>query len=199
LTDQPIDPPAEVPAAAGQPEVPKTPKRKRRLLRRALKVLAALLAAIVVLPFSIDLGPSLRKRAETAGSNWLDRPMHMGRLSILLGRGAFQVDDLVIEGLKPGDRPFLKAKRVWVYLPWWTAFSRELIVDTVVMSDWDMVVEQFRAGTAFRVSPARSASRIRTADRRASRRRPGRSSRRAARSRTTITPCRGKWCARISM
>jgi hypothetical protein len=75
--------------------------------------------------------------------------MHIGRLSILLGRGAFQVDDLVIEGLKPTDRPFLTAKRVWVYVPWWTVFSHELIVDTVVMSDWDMVVEQFPGKHSF--------------------------------------------------
>ena len=138
MTDEPRDPPVE-----------KKKKRKKHPLLRALGVLVALLAAGLIASLTVDLGPSLKKRAETAGSNWLDRPMHMGRLSIQLGRGAFQIDDLVIEGLKPADRPFLAAKRVWVYLPWWTIFSRELIVDTVEMSDWDMVVEQFPGKHSF--------------------------------------------------
>src|SRR5262249_20352314 len=60
--------------------------------------------------------------------------------------GAFEVRDLVIDGLNPGDRPFLTAKKITVYLPWWTIFTHELIVDTVEMSDWDMRVEQFPGG-----------------------------------------------------
>ena len=36
--------------------------------------------------------------------------MHIGKLASVLGNGAFEVEDLVIEGLKPTDRPFLKAK-----------------------------------------------------------------------------------------
>ena len=51
--------------------------------------------------------------------------MHIGKLGIHLGRGAFQIDDLVIEGLKPTDRPFLKARRIFVYMPWWTIFTHE--------------------------------------------------------------------------
>src|SRR4051794_36403821 len=111
---------------------------------RALGFLLAVIAALIVASMTIDLGPKLRKRAETAGSNYLDRPMHMGYLGIHLGRGAFEIHDLVIEGLKPTDRPFLTAKKLWVYLPWWTIFTHELIVDTVEMSDWDMLVEQFQ-------------------------------------------------------
>ncbi len=38
--------------------------------------------------------------------------MHIGKLSVRLSTGTFNVDDLVIEGLKPTDRPFLKAKRI---------------------------------------------------------------------------------------
>ena len=69
--------------------------------------------------------------------------MHIGKLSIVLRTGAFQVDDLVIEGLKPTDRPFLRAKRVYMNLPWWTFLTHELIVENVDMSDWEMLVEQF--------------------------------------------------------
>jgi hypothetical protein len=108
-----------------------------------LAILVALVAALIVASLTIDLGPSLTKRAEDAGSKYLDRPMHIGRLSIKLSKGAFQVDDLVIEGLEPTDRPFLKARRVFVNLPWWTIFSHELIVENVEMSGWDMLVEQF--------------------------------------------------------
>ena len=49
----------------------------------------------------------------------------------------------MIEGLKPTDRPFLTAKTVFVNLPWWTIFSKELIVENVDMNDWQMLVEQF--------------------------------------------------------
>jgi len=145
LTEEPRDPPDAAAAPAAEPEV-SAAKRRRHPFLRGLGVLAALLAAGLVASMTIDLGPSLKKRAETAGSNWLDRPMHMGYLGIHLGRGAFEVHDLVIDGLHPGDRPFLTAKKLWVYLPWWTIFTRELIVDTVEMSDWDMVVEQFPNG-----------------------------------------------------
>ena len=69
--------------------------------------------------------------------------MHIGKLSIVLRTGAFQVDDLVIEGLQPTDRPFLKAKRVFMNLPWWTFLTHELIVENVDMTGWEMLVEQF--------------------------------------------------------
>jgi hypothetical protein len=147
LTDEPRDPPEAAAAPAAEPEV--SPKKRRRPIRRALGLLVAVLAAAIVTSLTIDLGPSLKKRAEDAGSKYLDRPMHMGYLGIHLGRGAFEIHDLVIEGLKPTDRPFLKAKRLWVYLPWWTIFTRELIVDTIEMSDWDMVVEQFPGKHSF--------------------------------------------------
>jgi hypothetical protein len=114
-----------------------------------LGVLAALLAAAIVASLTIDLGPDLKKRAEDAGSKYLDRPMRMGRLGIKLGTGRFVIEDLVIEGLKPTDRPFLKAKRIELNVPWWTAFSHELIVENVDMSDWEMLVEQFPGKHSF--------------------------------------------------
>ncbi|HEY2431190.1 MAG TPA: translocation/assembly module TamB domain-containing protein [Vicinamibacterales bacterium] len=117
----------------------------RRLIR-ALGLILAIVVAGLMTSLTIDLGPSLKKRAEKAGSDWLDRPMHMGYLGIHLASGSFEVRDLVIDGLKPGDHPFLTARRITVYLPWWTIFTHELIVDTVEMSDWDMLVEQFPGG-----------------------------------------------------
>ena len=51
------------------------------------------------------------------------------------------------KGSSPTDRPFLKAKRILVEPAVVDASSaRELIVEDVDMSDWDMVVEQFPNG-----------------------------------------------------
>ena len=104
-------------------------------------ILAAVVAALIVTGLTIDLGPYARKRAEAAASKYLERPTHIGRVRIVLYTGAFEVDDLMIEGLKPTDRPFLTAKTVFVNLPWWTIFSKELIVENVDMNDWQMLVE----------------------------------------------------------
>jgi len=147
--------PPEPPAAQPAPE-PVAPAKRRRThpILRALGVLIAIVAALIISGLVIDLGPALKKKAEDAGSKYLERPMHIGKLGIHLGTGAFQVDDLVIEGLKPTDRPFLKAKHLFVYMPWWTAFTHELIVDHVDMSDWEMLVEQFPGKHNFpRITP----------------------------------------------
>ncbi len=141
-------PPPEQPAAepAPAPVAPPPARRRPHPILRVLGVLAALVAALLVASLTIDLGPSLRTRAETAGSKYLERPMHIGGLRVELLTGTFEVDDLVIEGLAPTDRPFLKAKRILVNLPWWSIFSRELIIENVDMSDWEMLVEQFPNG-----------------------------------------------------
>ena len=124
------------------------------MLLKILGVVLAVVAALIVSGLVIDLGPAVKKKAEEEGSKYLERPMHIGKLGIHLGRGAFQVDDLVIEGLKPTDRPFLKARRIFVYMPWWTIFTHELIIDHVDMSDWEMLVEQFPGRHNFpRVTP----------------------------------------------
>ena len=76
----------------------------------------------------------------------MERPMHIGRLSAKLTPGVFVVEDLLIEGLTPTDRPFLKAKKIEVRLPWWTAFNRKLIIESVTLTDWEMVVESWPGG-----------------------------------------------------
>ena len=43
----------------------------------------------------------------------------IGRLSVHLFTGQFELDNVVIEGLAPNDRPFLQARRITVSLPWW--------------------------------------------------------------------------------
>jgi TamB, inner membrane protein subunit of TAM complex len=104
----------------------------------------ALLAIAALTALRVDLGPSLRAMAEAAGSNYLKRPMHIGRLSIHLWSGRFIVEDLKIEGLAPADRPFLTAKSVSVSMPWWTVIrSRHILLDSIDMSGWRMVIEDF--------------------------------------------------------
>jgi hypothetical protein len=120
------------------------PRRSRRLIvLRVAAVFLAVVIGILVSVLTVDLGPNLRARAEREGSKYLERPMRIGRLSARLLPGVFVVEDLVIEGLTPQDRPFLTAKTITVRLPWWTAFTRKLTVESVDMTDWRMVVETF--------------------------------------------------------
>ena len=126
--------------------VPSRTVRIRRLLVRALAVVVAILAAAFVAIFTIDLGPQLREQAEIQGSRYMERPMHIGRLSAKLTPGEFLVENLVIEGLTPTDRPFLTAKTITVKLPWWTVFSRKLVIESIAMTDWNMTVETWPGG-----------------------------------------------------
>ena len=61
---------------------------------------------------AIDLGPSLRGLAEREGSKRLQRPLHIGGLSVRLLRGEFIVERLRIDGLSPSDAPFFVAERI---------------------------------------------------------------------------------------
>ncbi len=134
---EPLQEPAEAPARK---------RRLRRVLLRLLAFVVAVVAAIVATVFTVDLGPNLRERAEREGTKYMERPMHIGRLSARITPGEFVIEDLLIEGLTPQDRPFLKAKKIFVKVPWWTAFSRKLVVESVTMTDWDMVVETWAGG-----------------------------------------------------
>ena len=81
--------------------------------------------------------------------------MHIGRLSALITPGTFALDDVVIEGRTPSDRPFFKAKRIYVHVPWWTIFRRQIFVELQI-DDFDMVVESWAGGvTMFRTSRGR--------------------------------------------
>jgi translocation and assembly module TamB len=137
------------PEHPGNPEAEPKPSRRSRARRLVIRLAAVMLAVIVGLLVSgltIDLGPGLRARAEEAGSRYLERPLHLGRLSARLIPGVFVVEDLVIEGLTPQDRPFLTAKTITVWVPWWSIVTRNLVVESIDMTDWDMVVETYPNG-----------------------------------------------------
>ncbi len=118
-----------------------------RHLRAILVITAVVIATAVVSTVSVDLGPSLREVAEREGSKWLARPMHIGRLRVEIGRGRFVLEDLMIEGLTPDARPWLTAKRIDISLTWNAIVNREVLLDTIEMSDWRVVVETFGNGT----------------------------------------------------
>ena len=138
-------PHAEEPAQATQEER-KTRSRFRRLLVRTGALLLAVIAGVLVTFLTFDLGPALKSQAEQRGSKYLQRPMHIGRLSSRLIPGVFVVEDLMIEGLTAKDRPFLTAKKITVRLPWWSIVTRKLVIESVDMTDWNMLVESFPNG-----------------------------------------------------
>jgi hypothetical protein len=118
----------------------------RRIVRGVFGLGAVVVAVALVSLFSIDLGPSLRDLAERQAATYLKREFHIGKLSARLLRGHFVLDDVRIGGLKAGDRPFFTAGRITVAVPWWTMFSRELIVQAVDVRDWQMRVETWPDG-----------------------------------------------------
>jgi hypothetical protein len=122
-------------------------KTTYRRLRLLVAILAIAIAAFLVSVVTIDLGPSLKARAQTEGSKFIDRPMHIGKLSVHIARGRFVIEDLRIEGLTPEARPWLTAKRIDISLAWKALWNREVLLDGIEMSDWKMVVESFPGGT----------------------------------------------------
>jgi hypothetical protein len=121
--------------------------RKARLAVKAVVITCAVILAVAfVTTLSVDLGPVLKARAEKAASDYMERPMHMGRLSVRLWRGQFQVDDLIIDGLTPESRPFLIARRISISMPWSTLFTRRVVFDAIEMVDWRMYVEMYADG-----------------------------------------------------
>ncbi|MBW8895431.1 MAG: hypothetical protein JF613_04520, partial [Acidobacteria bacterium] len=97
--------PDEPSQTAHQPEQP--PRARRSRWRRAslalLAIVVAVAAGVIATVFTVDLGPSLRVQAERQGSKFIQRPMHIGRLSAKITPGVFVVEDLMIEGLQPTD------------------------------------------------------------------------------------------------
>ena len=122
-------------------------QKTRTIVRRVVITTAVILAAAFVTTLTVDLGPALKARAETAATQFMKRPMHIGRLSVRLWLGRFVVDDLMIEGLQPESRPFLTAKQITVSMPWSTLFNRRIVFDAVEMTDWLMYVETLPDGS----------------------------------------------------
>jgi hypothetical protein len=134
--------------ASPEPKAPVTrarPSRLRVWIRRvatAIGLVFLLIVLALLAGLTIDLGPTLRAAAEKAGSKYIQRPMHIGRLGIRLGRGDFLVEGLAIEGPTKTDHPTFTAKRIAVSLWWWTFFrTREVLIKSIDMSDWDMQIE----------------------------------------------------------
>ncbi len=121
-------------------------QRTRVIVRRVIATLAVVVAVVIVTAVTIDLGPALKAQAETQGSRFIERPMHIGRLGIRLWNGEFQLDDLVIEGLTPQSPPFLAVKRLRIGMPWSTLFSRRIVLSSIDMDEWKMFVEQLPDG-----------------------------------------------------
>src|SRR6476661_9344889 len=100
--------PDEQPPQPDPPATPEPPRarkpRWRRAARRAIAVAVAIVAGVLVAVLTVDLGPSVRRRAEREGSKFMQRPLHIGRLSAKLTPGVFVIEDIVIEGLAPTDR-----------------------------------------------------------------------------------------------
>ena len=117
-----------------------------RYARRFAVVIGVVIAVLLVSTVTIDLGPALRARAEREGTRWFERKLTIGRLSVHLARGRFVIEDLQIDGMRPGEPPWLFAKRVDVSLTWRALFGSEILLDTIEMTDWRMVVESFPDG-----------------------------------------------------
>jgi hypothetical protein len=127
-------------------------RRVGDLFRGALMTVTLLLVTLAV-TFTIDLGyvfgGVIKRYAEAEGSKFLERPLHLGRLGIQIGRGRFVVEDVRIEGLKKSDAPFFAAKRVTVDFPWWQVFNtHEFLIRSVEMTDWTMQIEKFQRGNS---------------------------------------------------
>src|SRR5688500_311676 len=82
-------------------------QKTRRIVRRVMATCAVIIAVAFVTTITVDLGPALKGQAERAATSYMGRPMHIGRLGVHLWLGRFVLEDIVIEGLKPEDRPFL--------------------------------------------------------------------------------------------
>jgi len=122
-----------------------------RYVSFSLTVVVALLAAAIVASLTIDLGPAVRTRAERAGSDYIERPLHLGSLKIRLLTGKVLVNDLIIDGVHSGDRPFFTAKQIAVAIDWLPAIARkpDIVISSVEMTDWHMLVEKWDGGHNF--------------------------------------------------
>ena len=117
-----------------------------RYARRFAVTIGVVVAVVLVSTLTIDLGPVLKARAERAGGDWLERKMTIGRLGVHIARGRFVVENLRIDGMFPNEPPWLEAKRLDVSLTWRALLGREVLLDSIEMTDWRMIVESFPDG-----------------------------------------------------
>ena len=122
--------------------------RTGRILKAVVITLAVILAVAAVTTITVDLGPAVRRLAEEQGSRYLQRDLKIGRLSIRLWNGAYEVEDIVIGGLDATSQPFFTAERITVRMPWSTLFDRRVVLETIEMTNWRMHVELRPDGTS---------------------------------------------------
>jgi len=120
---------------------------RQRRFRWALTVCAVTVAVTLVGVVTIDLGPVFRGQAERGLAGFLGRDVSIGRIGVHLLRGQFVVNDLMIGGLRPGDRPFLTAEQITLSTTWSALLHGEFLADSVSMTNWRMVAESFADGT----------------------------------------------------
>ena len=118
-------------------------------------IAVAILAAAIVSSLTVDIGPVARPAAERYLSDQMQRPVHIGGMTVnvlsglLLGR--VELEDFTIEGRAPSDRPFFTAERLQVSIDWWPALARQpnITVTSVQLDDWQMLVEKWPDGDSF--------------------------------------------------
>jgi hypothetical protein len=101
---------------------------------------AVAVAVLLVSVIAVDLGPALRRKAEVEGSRWIDRPLHIGRMALNLGRGRLVLEDVRVEGLTADHDPWFVAGRVELSLTWRALLDRRVLNDTAVIADWRLMV-----------------------------------------------------------
>ena len=122
-----------------------------RVATAATAVVIALIAAALVAVVTIDLGPMAKPYAERRGSEYLERDLRIGSLTINLLKGRVIVRDLEIGGLHPGDRPFFTAKSLSLALDWRPALALkpDITITSVELVDWKMLVEKWEDQQSF--------------------------------------------------
>jgi hypothetical protein len=144
------------------PDSASTPDRRRwprgtkrraagRWSHRFLMLLAAIIAAVIVTFFNVDIGNisiagrSLRTEAEKRATKFLEREMTIDRIYAYVTPGKFAFEGVKIKGPYPNAPSFFEAKRIVVNVPWWTLFSKQLHID-VTLTGWRMVVQRWPDG-----------------------------------------------------
>ncbi len=118
-------------------------------------IAVAIVAAAIVSSLTVDIGPVARPAAEHYLSAQVQRPVHIGGMTVnvlsglLLGR--VELQDFTIEGRVPSDRPFFTAERLQVSIDWWPALARKptITVTSVQLDSWQMLVEKWSDGDSF--------------------------------------------------
>ena len=121
-------------------------RRLYRYGRRFAVAIGVTVAVLVVSLLTLDLGPLLKARLELEGGKWLERTLTIGRLDVRLASGKFVIEDLRISGMYPNEPDWLEAKRIEVSLTWSALLHREVLLDSIEMTDWRMIVESFPDG-----------------------------------------------------